>query len=85
MSQSGSNGLLSTANSNNKKKLRILCLHGYLQNAEVRPCTQHTIALNAMLCRHQTNATFAGVQWQDGVNAQGVEEQGRVHFHGRPA
>ena len=84
MSQSESTSLLSTATSNNKKKLRILCLHGYLQNAEVRPCTPRKAVLNAVLCRHQATVTFAGIQWQDGVNAQGVEEQGRVYFHGRP-
>ena len=55
-------------------KLQILCLHGYLQNAEVTVAslTSSCVGLRDTLCRD--TGLPADIQSQDWLVAQGTEE-----------
>lgn len=69
------------------RKLRILCLHGYLQNAEVCPDTL-SFDLPQLICwpspiRWMTfQNSHAGLPKQDRLTAQGAQVQSRVLVRG---
>ena len=69
-----------------ERKLRLLCLHGYMQNAEV--CTRLLSVLGRhagiVLQGHQTLLT-AGVPRASGLTTQSAEKPSRVCLCGRPA
>ncbi len=51
-----------------ERKLRLLCLHGYMQNAEVR-CSEGTLSnsYELLLVLQNTHADSQGVCWLSGL------------------